>query len=254
MSRKVIKRVAASMLSVLVFGSQLPSGSACPHDSYFLTKPRVMKIEKDIRLKGIFDIPGLRNALERAMHPRPMRVFPRRVCNCIKPREEICFLKDTIKLVSDNGRVVVKIGAEYFELAYDKLVNKETGEIDEIEIPSCIEKIGSGVFRDILKQANAQGKQIKKGILPECPIMAAEDIFAGVSVDSVVFKSNHPNVLNINIFEGALNIGAVFVPKRFEEKVKKNLKYKDIRVFEDFELKNAFNIDGLKDAIMDALA
>ena len=271
MNNKISKKVTAGVLSVLVFGSQFPSGSAhentCNCNAEYYSNLRVNENGNHVKLKGVFDVPGLEGALERAMGYHSCCPGP--VCNCINgindvnsfcidrmPKASNCVENRFVDsyLISDEGHVVVKVGGRSFELAYDKLVNKETGEIDEIEVPSCICSISSGVFKDILKNANAQGKKIKKVILPEYLRRAAEDIFADVSVDSVVFESNSSDELNTNVFKGALNIGAVFVPKRFEEKVKADLKGKNIRVFEDFELKNAFDIEGLKDAIMDALA
>lgn len=248
MSNKISKKIAVSLISVLVFGSQLPSGSACPHDASLSAAARAKANENNIELKGIFDVPGLKEALER-ITTRPMRA-----CECVKLHGRMKFLFDNIKLESDDGRVVVKVKDESFELAYDKLVNKETGEIDEIEIPYALNKLGSGVFKDILKNANAQGKKIKRVILPKNLECADECALSDVSVDSIVFKSNRPYLLATNMLEGALNVGAVFVPARFEEEVKANLKNKDIRVYTDFELKNAFDIEGLKDDIMDALA
>ena len=271
MNNKISKKVTAGVLSVLVFGSQFPSGSAhentCNCNAEYYSNLRVNENGSHVKTKGVFDVPGLEGALERAMGYHSCCPGP--VCNCINgindvnsfcidrmPKASNCVENRFVDsyLISDEGHVVVKVGGRSFELAYDKLVNKETGEIDEIEVPSCICSISSGVFKDILKNANAQGKKIKKVILPEYLRRAAEDIFADVSVDSVVFESNSSDELNTNVFKGALNIGAVFVPKRFEEKVKADLKGKNIRVFEDFELKNAFDIEGLKDAIMDALA
>ena len=249
MSNKISKKIAASMLSVLVFGSQIPSGSACPHDGNLSAASRIKAKGNNIELKGIFDVPGLKDALERAAFHHSIEV-----CNCVKFHDKRMFLFHGTKLESDNGRVVVKVRNESFELAYDKLIDEKTGEIEEIEIPAYIEEIGAGVFKDILKKANAQGKKIKKIILPERLVCADSDALVGVSVGSVVFKSNRSYLLTTNILEGALNVGAVFVPARFEEEVKAELKAKNIRVYKDFELKNAFDIEGLKDAIMDALA
>ena len=246
MNNKISKKVTAGVLSVLVFGSQFPSGSAhentCNCNAEYYSNLRVNENRSHVKTKGVFDVPSLKEALKRA----------NRYYGCLGYDFMNAFMG--VSLESRGGRVKVRVWDESFELAYDKLVNKETGEIDEIEVPSCICSISSGVFKDILKNANAQGKKIKKVILPEYLRRAAEDIFADVSVDSVVFESNSSDELNTNVFKGALNIGAVFVPKRFEEKVKADLKGKNIRVFEDFELKNAFDIEGLKDAIMDALA
>ena len=248
MSNKISKKIAASLISVLVFGSQLPSGSACPHDASLSAVARAKTNENNIELKGIFDVPGLKEALER-ITTRYMRA-----CECVKLHGKMKFLFDNIKLESADGRVVVKVKDESFELAYDKLIDEKTGEIKEIEIPNCITGIGAGVFRDILKKANAQDKKIKKIILPESLGWADQGALSDVSVDSIVFKSNRPYLLATNMLEGALNVGAVFVPARFEEEVKANIKNKDIRVYRDFELKNAFDIEGLKDDIMDALA
>lgn len=249
MSNKISKKIAAGMLSVLVFGSQIPSGSACPHDGNLSVASRVKAKDNNIELKGIFDVPGLKDALERAVVYSPIGVY-----NCIKPQGRMKFLFGDIKLESDNGRVLVKVRDESFELAYDKLVDEKTGEIEEIQVPDCIGEISAGVFRDILKKANAQGKKIKKIILPERLIWADPCTLTDVSVDSVVFRSSGSYMLSTNIFEGALNVGAVFVPARYEEGVKADLKNKNIRVYKDFELKNAFDIAGLKDAIMNALA
>lgn len=249
MSKKISKKIAAGMLSVLVFGSQIPSGSACPHDGNLSAASRIKAKNNNIELKGIFDVPGLKDALERAAFHSSVEV-----CNCVNPQSRMKFLFNGIKLESDNGRVVVKVRNESFELAYDKLIDEKTGEIEEIEIPACIEEIGAGVFKDILKKANAQCRNIKKIILPERLVCADSLALVGVSVGSVVFKSNRSYLLTTNILESALNVGAVFVPARFEEEVKAELKAKNIRVYKDFELKNAFDIEGLKDAIMDALA
>ena len=245
MNNKISKKVTAGVLSVLVFGSQFPSGSAhentCNCNAEYYSNLRVNENGNHVKLKGVFDVPGLKEALKRA----------NRYYGCLGYDFMNAFM--CVSLESRGGRVKVRVWDESFELAYDKLVNKETGEIDEIEVPSCICSISSGVFKDILKNANAQGKKIKKVILPK-NLECAFDAFEGVSVDCVVFKSKSFCGLDADIFKNALNIGAVFVPKRFEEKVKADLKGKNIRVFEDFELKNAFDIDGLKDAIMDALA
>lgn len=245
MNNKISKKVTAGVLSVLVFGSQFPSGSAhentCNCNAEYYSNLRVNENGNHVKLKGVFDVPGLKEALKRA----------NRYYGCLGYDFMNAFMG--VSLESRGGRVKVRVWDESFELAYDKLVNKETGEIDEIEVPSCICSISSGVFKDILKNANAQGKKIKKVILPK-NLECAFDAFEGVSVDCVVFKSKSFCGLDADIFKNALNIGAVFVPKRFEEKVKADLKGKNIRVFEDFELKNAFDIDGLKDAIMDALA
>ena len=242
MSNKISKKITAGVLSILVLGSQLPSGSAHEEPKSSGDKPfssiKSRKEESNIKLKGIFEIDGLEKIFEK------FSIFHYR---------DLCYAIGS-SLKSNDGRVEVKIMDNSFEVEYDKLVNKETGEIDEIEIPYCVKEIGSGVFRDILKKANAQGKKIKKVILPECLRMAAEDIFADVSVDSVVFKSNNAYDFNANIFKNALNIGAIFVPKRFEEEAKADLNGQNIKVYQNFELKNAFDIDGLKDAIMDALA
>lgn len=248
MSNKISKKIAAGVLSILAFGSQIPSGSACPHDVSLSAAARAKANENKIELKGIFDVPGLKEALER-ITTRPMRA-----CECVNLNDKMKFIFGSIKLESDNGCVVVKVKDESFELAYDKLIDEKTGEIKEIEIPNCITGIGAGVFRDILKNANAQDKKIKKIILPESLGWADQGALSDVSVDSIVFKSNRPYLLATNMLEGALNVGAVFVPARFEEEVKANLKNKDIRVYRDFELKNAFDIEGLKDDIMDALA
>lgn len=248
MSNKISKKIAAGVLSVLAFGSQIPSGSACPHDASLSAAARAKANENNIELKGIFDVPGLKEALER-ITARPMRA-----CECVNLNDKMKFIFGSIKLESDNGCVVVKVKDESFELAYDKLIDEKTGEIKEIEIPNCITGIGAGVFRDILKKANAQDKKIKKIILPESLGWADQGALSDVSVDSIVFKSNRPYLLATNMLEGALNVGAVFVPARFEEEVKANIKNKDIRVYRDFELKNAFDIEGLKNDIMDALA
>ena len=63
MSNKISKKIAASLISVLVFGSQLPSGSACPHDASLSAAARAKTNENNIELKGIFDVPGLKEAL-----------------------------------------------------------------------------------------------------------------------------------------------------------------------------------------------
>lgn len=259
MNKKITKKFAAGMLSILALGSQISSGSAAfCGQKYLLSESRLKKItEKDeIKLKGIFDVPGLKEALER-ITTRYIRA-----CERVKLHDKTKFLFDNIKLESDNGRVVVKVKDASFELAYDKLIDEKTGEIEEIEIPYCIKKIDSHVFENILKKANAQGKKIKRVILPECLRSAADDVFANVSVDSVVFKSQSSEKLfghacdgaTADIFKDALKIGAVFVPKRFEEETKEELKNRGIKVLQDFELKSAFNIEGLKEAIMDALA
>lgn len=248
MSNKISKKIAVSLISVLVFGSQLPSGSACPHDASLSAAARAKANENNIELKGIFDVPGLKEALER-ITTRPMRA-----CECVKLHGRMKFLFDNIKLESDDGRVVVKVKDESFELAYDKLIDEKTGQIKEIQVPDCIRGIGAGVFRDILKKANAQGKKIKKIVLPERLAWADECALSDVSVGSVVFKSNDSHMLSTSILKGALNVGAVFVPARYEEEIKADLKNKDIRVYTDFELKNAFDIEDLKDDIMDALA
>lgn len=243
------KKLIAGMLSLLVLGSQLPSGSACNADvcKGFEVKSfssvRAGSEKSVIKLKGIFEIDGLKQALEKQLWYHHLY----RVCNC-----RICPFS-SISLELCGGSAKVKVGDRFFDLAYDKLVNKETGEIEEIEIPSCIKRIDSGVFKNILKNANAQGKKIKRVILPE-NLEFAFGAFEGVSVDSVVFKSNSSRDLNADIFRNAVKIGAVFVPKRFEEKVKMDLKDQNIKVFQDFELKNVFNIEGLKEAIMEALA
>ena len=248
MSNKISKKIAASLISVLVFGSQLPSGSACPHDASLSAVARAKTNENNIELKGIFDVPGLKEALER-ITTRYMRA-----CECVKLHGKMKFLFDNIKLESADGRVVVKVKDESFELAYDKLIDEKTGQIKEIQVPDCIRGIGAGVFRDILKKANAQGKKIKKIVLPERLAWADECALSDVSVGSVVFKSNDSHMLSTSILKGALNVGAVFVPARYEEEIKADLKNKDIGVYTDFELKNAFDIEGLKDDIMDALA
>lgn len=248
MGNKISKKIAAGVLSVLAFGSQIPSGSACPHDASLSTAARAKAKENNIELKGIFDVPGLKEALER------IAIRPIRAGGCVNLNHKMKFIFGSIKLESDNGRVVVKVKDESFELAYDKLIDEKTGEIKEIEIPNCIAGIGDGVFRDILKKANAQDKKIKKIILPESLGWASLSALSDVSVDSIVFKSNSPYLLAADMLKGALNVGAVFVPARFEEEVKASIKNKDIRVYRDFELKNAFDIEGLKDDIMDALA
>lgn len=253
MNKKITKKIAAGVLSVLVFGSQIPSGSAAfCGQKYLLSESRLKKItEKDeIKLKGIFDDKYLKEALDDYLFHRYNHHFN-------------CFIRDNVKLGCDKkGSVFVKVQDKCFDLAYDKLVDEKTGEIEEIEIPYCIKKIDSHVFENILKKANAQGKKIKRVILPECLKSAADDVFANVSVDSVVFKSQSSEKLfghacdgaTADIFKDALKIGAVFVPKRFEEETKEELKNRGIKVFQDFELKSAFNIEGLKEAIMDALA
>lgn len=244
------KKLIAGILSLLVFGSQIPSGSACNVDvckGFEVKSFSNMKAENkksEIKLKGIFEIDGLKQALEEQLRHRHYfyRIFNGRIYHFANISLEFC-----------GGFAKVKVGDKFFELAYDKLVNKETGEIEKIEIPSCIERIDPGVFKNILKNADAQGKKIKRVILPE-NLEFAFGAFEGVSVDSVVFKSNSSRDLNADIFKNAVRIGAVFVPKRFEEKVKRDLKDQNIKVFQDFELKNAFNIKGLKEAIMEALA
>ena len=240
MSNKISKKIAASLISVLVFGSQLPSGSACPHDESLSVVARAKANENNIELKGIFDVPGLKEALERA----------NRYYGCLGYNFINAFID--VSLESRDGRVVVKLKDESFELAYDKLIDKETGEIEEIEIPYLLNKIGSSVFKDILKNANAQGKKIKKVILPEnleCAFGAFED----VSVDCVVFKSSRFCNLDADIFKNASRIGAVFVAKRFEEEAKKTFEGQNFKIFQDFELKSVFNIKGLKEDIMEAL-
>ena len=241
MSKKISKKIAAGMLSVLVFGSQIPSGSAYQSDSHSSARPlsgaRAKSNKNHIELKGIFDIPGLEQALQRTNYRY----------DCWRR----AFIN--VSLESRDGHVEVKVGDESFELAYDKLVNNETGEIDEIEIPYALSKIGSGVFKDILKNANAQDKKIKRVILPK-NLECASGAFEGASVDCVVLKSDNCKALNENIFENALHVGAVFVPKKLEEEAKEKLKDKNIKVFQDFELRNAFDIKGLKEAIMEALA
>lgn len=243
------KKLIAGILSLLVFGSQIPTGSACNADVCkdfevkSFSRMKASSKKSTIKLKGIFEIDGLKQALEEQL--RHHHIY--RICNCRIYRSA------KISLEFCGGSAKVRVGDRFFDLAYDKLVNKETGEIEEIEVPSCIEKIDPRVFKDILRNANAQGKKIKRVILPE-NLEFAFGAFEGVSVDAVVFKSNSSRDLNANIFKNAVKIGAVFVPKRFEEKVKKDLKDQSIKVFQDFELKNAFNIEGLKEAIMEALA
>lgn len=241
MNNKIIKKLSASMLSVLIFGSQLPSGSAL-RGNLFLdnVQTQVKKAEENkIELKGVFEVDGLKEALEK-----------------IESTDDKFwkYHKDNTRLEIDHASNSVKIRVmdRSFNLAYDKLVNKETGEIEEIKVPYGIRRIEAGVFENILKNANSQGKKIRRIILPETLIYISDGLFENILVDSVVVSPNNLYELNTEAFKNNHSLKAIFVPKRVENQVKENLGNR-IKVFQNFELKNAFDIKGLKEAIVDAL-
>lgn len=242
MNNKIIKKLSAGMLSVLVFGSQLPSGSAL-RNNLFLdnVQTQVKKAEKSkIELKGVFEVDGLKEALEK-----------------IESTDDKFwkYRKDSTRLEIDpaSNSVKIKVMDKSFDLSYGKLANKETGEIEEIKIPYGIRRIEAGVFENILKNANAQGKKIRRIILPETLIYISDGLFENILVDSVVVSPNNLHELNTEVFKNNFSLKAVFVPKRVEKQVKENLGNR-IKVFQNFELKSAFDIKGLKEAIVDALA
>lgn len=241
MNNKIIKKLSASMLSVLIFGSQLPSGSAL-RGNLFLdnVQTQVKKAEENkIELKGVFEVDGLKEALEK-----------------IESTDDKFwkYRKDSTSLEinhADNS-VKIKVMDKSFDLAYDKLVNKETGEIEEIKVPYGIRKIEAGVFENILKNANAKGKKIRRIILPETLIYISDGLLENILVDSVVVSPNNLHELNTEVFKNNTSLKAIFIPKRVEKQVKENFLGR-IKVFQNFELKSAFDIKGLKEAIVDAL-
>lgn len=241
MNNKIMKKLSAGMLSVLVFGSQLPSGSAL-RNNLFLdnVQTQVKKFEENkIELKGVFEVDGLKEALEK-----------------IESTDDKFwkYHQDSTRLEIDHAdnSVKIKVMDKSFNLAYDKLVNKETGEIEEIKVPYGIRRIEAGVFENILKNANSQGKKIRRIILPETLIYISDGLFENILVDSVVVSPNNLYELNTEAFKNNHSLKAIFVPKRVENQVKENLGNR-IKVFQNFELKNAFDIKGLKEAIVDAL-
>ena len=241
MNNKIMKKLSAGMLSVLVFGSQLPSGSAL-RNNLFLdnVQTQVKKLEENkIGLKGVFEVDGLKEALEK-----------------IESTDDKFwkYHQDSTRLEIDHAdnSVKIKVMDKSFNLAYDKLVNKETGEIEEIKVPYGIRRIEAGVFENILKNANSQGKKIRRIILPETLIYISDGLFENILVDSVVVSPNNLYELNTEAFKNNHSLKAIFVPKRVEKQVKEG-SLRGIKVFQNFELKNAFDIKGLKEAIVDAL-
>ena len=241
MNNKIMKKLSAGMLSVLVFGSQLPSGSAL-RNNLFLdnVQTQVKKFEENkIELKGVFEVDGLKEALEK-----------------IESTDDKFwkYHQDSTRLEIDHAdnSVKIKVMDKSFNLAYDKLVNKETGEIEEMKVPYGIRRIEAGVFENILKNANSQGKKIRRIILPETLIYISDGLFENILVDSVVVSPNNLYELNTEAFKNNHSLKAIFVPKRVEKQVKEG-SLRGIKVFQNFELKNAFDIKGLKEAIVDAL-